>query len=116
MAGARDGDQRAVGQRNAHAFALAAVAVHGVEATRDACRGDAVPAMRAGPVAVCEGRDDEVTLLDVADFAAHPLDDADELVADRAGLEGRVAAVVPEVRAADAGQDDSHDGVRRLAD
>ena len=47
---------------------------------------------------------------------ADVLDDADELVADRAGLERRVAAVVPEVRAADAGQHDADDRVGRLDD
>ena len=54
-------------------------------------------------------------LLDVAHLGADVLDDADELVADRAGLERRVAAVVPEVRAADAGEDDADDRVGRLA-
>ena len=47
---------------------------------------------------------------------ADVLDDADELVADRARLERRVAAVVPEVRAADAGEHDAHDRVGGLDD
>ena len=55
-------------------------------------------------------------LRDVAHVGADVLDDADELVADRAGLERRVAAVVPEVRAADAGQHDADDRVGRLDD
>ena len=55
-------------------------------------------------------------LLDVGDLGADVLDDADELVADRAGLELGVAAVVPEVRAADAGEHDADDGVGRLAE
>ncbi len=53
---------------------------------------------------------------DVRDVAADVLDDADELVADRAGLERRVAAVVPEVRPADAGEHDADDRVGRLDD
>ena len=49
--------------------------------------------------------------VDVRDLGADVLDDADELVADGAGGELGVAAVVPEVRAADAGQDDADDRV-----
>jgi hypothetical protein len=37
-------------------------------------------------------------------------------VADRPRLERRIAAVVPEVRPTDAGQDDAHDGIGRLGD
>jgi hypothetical protein len=53
--------------------------------------------MRAGTVAERERRDHEVALRDVPDIRSDILDDADELVTDRAGLEGRVPAVVPEV-------------------
>ena len=114
VAGTRDRNERTVGQRDADRLALAAVAVGGVEATRLAGGRDAVPAVRAGPVAVCERGDDEVTRLDVPHVAADVLDDADELVADRAGLELGVAAVVPEVRSADAGHEDAHDRVGGL--
>ena len=69
-----------------------------------------VPSLKAN------GRDDEVALRDVRDLGADVLDDADELVADRAGRERRVAAVVPEVRAADAGEHDADDRVGRLAE
>ena len=55
-------------------------------------------------------------LRDVPDVGADVLDDADELVADRARLERRVAAVVPEVRAADAREHHAHDGVGGLGD
>ena len=72
--------------------------------------------LRAGAVAERERRDDEVARLDGRHLGADVLDDADELVADRAGRERRVAAVVPEVRAADAGQDDADDRVGRLDD
>jgi hypothetical protein len=75
-----------------------------------------VAAVRAGPVAERERRDHEIAALDVRDVGAGVLDDADELVGDRAGLERRVAAVVPEVRAADARERDTHDRVGRLDD
>ena len=109
-------DERAVGQRYAHRLALAAVTVGRVEAAGDAGGGDAVAAVRAGTVAERERRDDEDAALDVRDVAADVLDHADELVADRAGLERRVAAVVPEVRPADAGEYDADDRVGRLGD
>jgi transposase len=44
------------------------------------------------------------------------LDDADELVADRPRLEWRLAAVVPEIRSANAGEHDAHDRVGRFSD
>ena len=116
MPGAGHRDERAVGERDAHRLALAAVAVGGVEAAGDAGGGDAVAAVRTGAVAERERRDDEVAALDVRDVAADVLDHADELVADRAGLERRVAAVVPEVRPADAGEYDADDRVGRLDD
>ena len=75
-----------------------------------------MPAVRARAVAEGERRDHEVARCEVGDVGADVLDDADELVADRAGLERRVAAVVPEVRAADAGEHDAHDRVGRLDD
>ena len=58
--GARDRDERAVGERDAHRLALAAVAVGRVEAAGDAGRRDAVPAVRARAVAERERRDHEV--------------------------------------------------------
>ena len=60
--------------------------------------------------------DHEVALGNAAHVGSELLHHADELVADRAGLERRVAAVVPEVRAADAGEHDAHDGVSGLAE
>ena len=44
------------------------------------------------------------------------LDDADQLVADRPRLKRRLAAVVPEIRPAHAGEYDPHHGVSRLPD
>jgi hypothetical protein len=72
--------------------------------------------VRARLVAERERGDHELALSDVADVGAHGLDDPDELMADRAGLERRVAAVVPQVRAADAGQHDANDRVGALDD
>ena len=54
-------------------------------------------AVGAGAVAEGERGDDEVIAPDSADVGAGVLDDADELVADRAGRERGVTAVVPEV-------------------
>src|SRR4051794_4579711 len=72
--------------------------------------------MRAGPVAVGERRDHEVALLDVPDVGADVLDDADELVPDRTRFEGGLAAVEPEVGAADAREHDADYGIGRLGD
>jgi len=105
-----------VGERHAYGLALAAVSVLREEAAVGARRRDAVAAVRAGPVAEGERRDDEIALLDVLDAGPDVLDDAGELVADRPALERRVAAVVPEVRSADAGQDDAHDRIGWLGD
>jgi transcriptional regulator with XRE-family HTH domain len=58
----------------------------------------------------------QVAFIEVAHVGTELLYDADELVADRTGLERRVAAVVPEVRSADACQDDAHEGVGGLSD
>src|SRR5205085_2810778 len=109
-------EQTAVGKRDAYRLTLATVAVHRVEAAVHARGRDPVSAMRARPVAVRERRDDEVALLDVVDIRADVLDHADELVSDRAGLERRVAAVVPEVGAADTAEDDADDRVGPLVD
>ena len=55
-------------------------------------------------------------LRSVRHVGADVLDHADELVADRPGLERGVAAVVPEIRSADARQHDAHDRVGGLSD
>ena len=73
-------------------------------------------AVGARAVAVGERGDHQVALLDRPHVGADVFDDAHELMADRAGLEGRVAAVVPEVGSADAREDDPHDRVGRLRD
>jgi hypothetical protein len=114
--GAGHRDERAVGEGDAHRLTLAAVAVGPVEAAGDARGRDAVATVRAGAVAERERRDHEVAALHFRDVGADVLDDADELVADRARLERRVAAVVPQVRAADARERDTHDRVGRLDD
>ena len=69
-----------------------------------------VPSLKAN------GQMTQSPCLTFAHVGADVFDDADELVADRAGLERRVAAVVPEVRAADAGEDDADDRVGGLDD
>jgi hypothetical protein len=48
------------------------------------------------------------------DIAADVFDHTDELVADRARLERRLPAVLPEVAAADARQHDANDGIGGL--
>ena len=117
VAGAADADERAVRQRHPHRFALAAVDALGCPEPTVGARGrDAVEAVRAGPVAEGEGSDDEVAFRDGADLGADVLDDADELVPDRAGCERGVAAVVPEVRPADAGEHDADDRVGRVGE
>jgi hypothetical protein len=71
-------------------------------------------AVRAGVVADREGADDEVTGAQAAHVGADLLDDADQLVADGAGLGDLVDAPVgPQVGAAYAGRDDADDCVRR---
>jgi hypothetical protein len=116
MPRARHGHQRPVGQRDAHALALATIAVHREEPAGRARAGDPVPAVRAGAVAERERRNHEIALRDVPYRRADVLDDADELVTDRPRLERRFAAVVPQVRPAHARQDHAHDRVGRLLD
>jgi hypothetical protein len=111
-----DLDEGTVGQGHTHSFSLAAVAVLRKEAAGHASGRDAVAAVRTGSVAEGEGCDDEVAPGDITDLSPHILDDTDELVSDRARLERRLSAVVPEVRPANASQRDSHDRVRRLHD
>lgn len=60
-----------------------------------------------------ERRDDQVTGPEVAHVSAYLVDDADELVADRTEIVGREPAVVPEIRAADAGERHADDRVGR---
>src|SRR5205807_10402157 len=70
--------------------------------------------MWACTVAVGERRDYEVIGRDRPNFGADILDDANELMSDGPRLEGTLAAVIPEIRAADAGEDHSNNLVRRL--
>jgi hypothetical protein len=115
VTGARDADEPAVGQRHADRLALSTVTVGRIDAAVDARRRDPVAAVRARVVAIHERCDDEIALADLLDLGADLFDDADELMADRSGLERRVAAIEPKVRAADAGQRDAHDGIGGLA-
>jgi hypothetical protein len=115
VAGARDADEPAVGQRDADRLALSAVAVGRIDAAVHARRRDPVAAVRARVVAKHERSDDEIVVADLLDLGADVFDNADELMADRSRLERRVAAVEPKVRAADAGQRDAHDGIGGLA-
>ena len=75
-----------------------------------------MPAVRAGAVADGERADDQVALCDVTHLGADVFDDPDEFMPDGAGVERRVAAVVPEVGAADAGEHDADDRVGGLGD
>ena len=115
---ALDLDQGAVGLRDADELGLAAVtlATLAEEAAVDAGGVEAGLAVRAGAVAPGERRDDEVADREVLDVVADLVDHADELVPDRAVGQVGDAAVEPEVRSADAGQDDAHDRVGRLGD
>ena len=82
----RQHDERAVGERDAHRLALAAVdAVAAPEAAVEARGLQSLLAEVAGAVGVGERRDDDVARLHGADVGADLLDDADELVAHRAG-------------------------------
>src|SRR3989442_1769405 len=95
-----------------HCLALAAIdAVVAESAAIDALRGDPRPAVRARAVAIDERRDDEVALRDASHLGTHLFYNASELVADCTEIVGRLTAVVPEVRAADARQHDPDDGV-----
>jgi hypothetical protein len=114
--GAGHGDQRAVGERDAHRLALPAVAVGREEPARRARTRDPVAAVRARAVAERERRDHEIALRNVAHLRADVLDHADELVPDRPRRERRLTAVVPQVRPAHARQDDPDDRVGRLLD
>ena len=105
--------QRAVGERDANRLALAAVAVAREEAA--VTQAVVIPCRQCGQVPSLKANG-AITRSPWrrSDLGADVLDDADELVADRARRERRVAAVVPEVRAADAGEDDADDGVGGL--
>ena len=97
---------------------MTAVAIAGGnEAAVRAGGGHSDLAVRTRSVAVGERRDDEVACGEGLDVIADLLDDTDELVTDGAvGGEVRDAAVVPQVRPADARQHDAHDRIGRLKD
>jgi hypothetical protein len=116
VARAGDGDECGVGQRHPHGLTLAAVPVHREEAAVHACRGDPVLTVRAAAVAERKWRDHKIAPRERGHLATNVLDDANELVADRARLKRGFTAVVPRVRPADAGDNDPHDGVGGLPD
>src|SRR5271165_1902841 len=108
-------DEAAAGERDAYRFALAAVGVAVAERpARDAMRRDPGEAVGTRHVAVHERGDHQVAPGDAVDLGADVLDDADELVADRADRVWGFAPVVPQVRAAHAAEHDAHYGVGRL--
>src|SRR5690606_36065937 len=107
------GHQGAVGLRDADVGGLAAV--HPVEVGAD--RTEPGQAVRTGAVAGVEAGDDEVTGFHRGDLGADLHDDPAALVADRLGFgDGVVAAVAPQVRAADAGRADLDDGIGGVLD
>ena len=112
----RKSDERAVGLRDAHGLALAAVDVVGaVPAAVEASGMEPFPAEDAGAVRVEERRHDEVAGLQGADVGADGIDDADELVAHPpTGLVVLHLVVRPEIAAADAGAGDTDERVGRL--
>ncbi len=96
----------------AHRLALTAVDLACAEhAAGHAAGRPPGPAVLEGAVVVEERGGHEVALADASDVGARLFHDADQLVVDGAGLERRLAAVVPEVRAAHAGPHDPHDGI-----
>ena len=109
VTGAGDLDERAVGERDADRLALPAVAVGGLEAA--GTHAEVMPWRQCGqvPSLNANGAMTKSPLATSRHVGADVLDDADELVADRARLERRVAAVVPEVGAADAREHHAHD-------
>ena len=72
--------------------------------------------MGARAVAIDEGRNDEVALRDPLHVGTGLFHHADEFVANRTEIVGGLAAVVPEVRTANACKDHADDCVRRRAD
>jgi hypothetical protein len=117
VTGAGDADQGGVGEGHAHRFALASVdPVEAPEAAGDAGSRDAGAAVGAGAVAIRGRRDDQVTLGDTAHVGTRVLDHPDELVANRARLVRRLAAVNPEVPAADACEHNADDGIGGFGD
>jgi hypothetical protein len=110
---ARGGDQvpSANGMR---AFRLGADGAHqgGVHAATLVTR----PANLAGVVGAEEGPDDEVPVPDIGHLGANLLDDADVLVSHHLVVDGLDAAVLPQVRPADARCSQPDDGVTGFDD
>src|ERR1700680_1857544 len=101
MTGTRHSDEGAARQRDSHCLALTAVdPVVAKPAPDHALRGNSSAAIWACAVAKHERRDDEVALRNASHFRTNPFHHADEFVADRAEVMGRLAAVVPKVRTA----------------
>jgi hypothetical protein len=112
MTGAGDRDEGAAREGDAHSLPLASVDTMVPERTTDdTLRGDSGAAVRAGPVTIREGRDDEVARRYAAHLCPDVLYDADELMPDRAKRVRGLASVVLEVGAADAPEQDADDGV-----
>ncbi len=103
----------AVGVRDADGLALAAVEADRAPETAVHAGGvEALGAVVAGAVGPHEGGDDEVAGLQAGHGRAGLLDDAEELVADAlAWLARGLAAVGPQVAAADTGTQDADDGI-----
>src|SRR5438309_889080 len=117
MTRARHANEGAAGQGHAHRLALASVdSVVAKRAPVDALGRDPRQAMRAGAVAIDEGCDYEVALRNAPHLGTDLFHDSDEFVADGAEIVRRLAAVVPEVRAAHTCKDDTDDRVRRRID
>jgi len=103
MTGARHPDESGAGQGNAHRLALAAIDAVVAEASAiDALRRDPSPAVCARAVAKDEGRNDKVAFGHASHRGTDLFHNADELVAYRTEIVGRLAAVIPEVRTAHA--------------
>ena len=114
----RQDDERSVGLRDAHGFALSAVELGSApEAAMEARGVQPLLAEDAGAVGPCERCDDEVAGLHGAYVGAYGVDEADELVAHPpAGLVRLHLVVRPEVAAADAGAGNAEKRIGWLRD
>jgi len=106
-------DQRPIGQRDPHRFALAAIELGAAPPAAVKTGGlQSLLAELASAVGPGKWSDDEVALLDRSDCGAEILDETDELVAHPvADLAGCHGVVRPQIAAADTGTRDANQGV-----
>ena len=93
---------------------MAAEVAPAEEASVEARGLDANAAVRADAIAEREGHDHKIALTNGRHGRTGRLDDPDGLVADAVVAVGSDAAPEPQVRPADAGEDDPDDGICRV--